>query len=89
MTIRYKEFARGKSPEVVLVLDARWQADEQALAAKRASGRSLVAALEALSKGSADLAAKAHRLKGAEVPGLLAPYASQLQAMTPAIQKAF
>jgi hypothetical protein len=86
---RYKEYARGKSPEVTLMLDDRWYADEQALQAKRASAQSLVTALEALSKGFADLAANAHQLKSKEVPGLLGPYVAQLQALIPQIQKAF
>jgi hypothetical protein len=87
---RYLEFAKDKSPEVkLLLLDGRWNADEQALAAKRASAQSLITALQALSKGFADLAANAHQLKAKEVPGLLGPYVTQLQALIPQIQKAF
>jgi hypothetical protein len=86
---RYREFAKDKSPEVKLLLDSRWNADEQNLAAKRASAESLIAALQALSKGFADLAANAHQLKAKEVPNLLAPYITQLQALIPQIQKAF
>ena len=86
---RYLEFAKDKSPEVKLLLDDRWNADEQALAAKRASAQSLITALLALSKGFADLAANAHQLKAKEVPGLLGPYVTQLQALIPQIQKAF
>jgi hypothetical protein len=86
---RYLEFAKDKSPEVKLLLDDRWNADEQALEAKRASAQSLITALQALSKGFADLAANAHHLKAKEIPGLLAPYVTQLQALIPQIQKAF
>jgi hypothetical protein len=89
LAVRYREFAQGKSPEVKLLLDDRWNADEQALVAKRSSAQSLVAALQALSKGFADLAANAHHLKAKEVPGLLGPYVTQLQALIPQIQKAF
>ncbi len=89
LTIRYKDFARGKSPDVVLMLDARWQVEEQAIAQRRASARSLVTGLQALSKGFAELAANSRSLKGAEVPGLLAPYVSQLETLIPQIQKAF
>jgi hypothetical protein len=90
LAVRYREFAKdNKSPEVKLLLDTRWHADEQALAAKRASAQSLVTALQALSKGFADLAANAHHLRAKEVPGLLGPYATQLQALIPQIQKGF
>lgn len=89
LATRYREFAKDKSPEVKLLLDDRWHADEQALEAKRASAQSLITALQALSKGFADLAANAHQLKAKEVPGLLAPYVTQLQALIPQIQKAF
>jgi len=86
---RYLEFAKDKSPEVKLMLDDRWHADEQALEAKRASAQSLIMALQVLSKGFADLAANAHHLKAKEVPDLLGPYVTQLQALIPQIQKAF
>jgi len=86
---RYLEFAKDKSPEVKLLLDDRWHADEQALAAKRASAQSLITALQALSKGFADLAANAHQLKAKEIPGLLGPYVTQLQTLIPQIQKGF
>jgi hypothetical protein len=89
LTIRYKDFARNKSPEALLMLDTRWQAEEQAIAAKRQSARCLVTALEALSKCFVDLAAKSRSLKGKEVPGLLAPYIAQIQALIPQVQKAF
>jgi hypothetical protein len=86
---QYREFAKGKSPEVILMLDDRWHADEQALAAKRVSAQSLITALQALSKGFASLAANAHQLKAKEVPVLLSPYVTQLQALIPQIQKGF
>jgi hypothetical protein len=87
---RYREFAKdNKSPEVKLLLDDRWHADEQTLEAKRASAQTLITALQALSKGFEDLAANAHHLKAKEVPGLLGPYVTQLQALIPQIQKAF
>lgn len=86
---RYKEFAKGKSPEVQLLLDDRWHADELAIEGKRASAQSLITALQALSNGFTNLAANAHRLKAKEVRGLLAPYVTQLQALPPQIQKAF
>jgi hypothetical protein len=88
-SFRYKFFAKGKSPEVVMMLDGRWQAEEQALEARRASARGAVTALGALSKGFSELAANSHRLKGKEMPGILAPYVTQLQTLLPQIQKAF
>jgi hypothetical protein len=89
LAVRYREFAKDKSPEIKLLLDDRWYADEQALAAKRASAQSLITALQSLSKGFADLAANAHQLRAKEVSGLLGPYATQLQALIPQIQKGF
>jgi hypothetical protein len=35
------------------------------------------------------LAANAHQIKAKEVPGLLGPYVTQIQALIPQIQKAF
>ena len=89
LTTRYQEYAKGKTPEVQLMLDERWNADEQALAARRASAQSLISALQSLSKGFATLASNAHQLKAKEVPGLLGPYVTELQTLIPQIQKAF
>jgi len=89
LAFRYEGYAHGKSPEIVLMLDTRWQSDEQAIESKRAAARSLVTSLNALSKGFADLAAKSRTLKGKEVPGLLAPYTTQMQTLIPQVQKAF
>ena len=71
------------------MLDDRWRADEAAIQAKRASAQSLISALQALSKGFANLASNAHSLKAADLPGLLGPYVAQIQALIPQIQKAF
>ena len=87
--VRDNSTDRALSPEARLMLDDRWHADEAVLAAKRASAQSLVSALEALSKGFKELAASAHPLTAKEVPGLLGPYVTQLQALIPQIQKAF
>jgi hypothetical protein len=86
---RYREFAKGQSSEVKLLLDNRWYSDEQALAAKRASAQSLIAALQALSKGFSDLATNAKKLTGKDLPDLLGPYVTQLQTLIPQIQKGF
>jgi hypothetical protein len=89
---RYREFAKDAkqlSPGEKLMLDDRWHADQKAIAAKRASAQSLIAALQALAKGFATLAANAKHLNAKEVPGLLGPYAAQLQALIPQIQKGF
>ena len=95
LAVRYQRFAKENSaknplsPEAKLMLDDRWNADQAALEAKRASARCLVSALEALSKGFKELAASSHQLTAKEVPGMLGPYATQLQALIPQIQKAF
>jgi hypothetical protein len=95
LSIRYQRFVKDNStknplsPEAKLMLDDRWHADQAALEAKRASAQCLVSALEALSKGFQELAASSHQLTAKEVPGLLGPYATQLQALIPQIQKAF
>jgi hypothetical protein len=86
----YKTFlSQHISPEATLSLDQRWQTDEQTLQARRASAQSAVAALQMIQKGFDQLTNNASKVKAAEVPGLLAPYVSQLQALIPQIQKAF
>ncbi len=86
----YKAFlSQHSSPEAELLLDQRWQADEQALQARRASAQSAIAALQTLQKGFDQLADNATKVKAKEVPGLLAPYVSQLQILIPQIQKAY
>jgi hypothetical protein len=86
----YKMFlSRHNSPEATLSLDQQWQADEQTLQTRRASAKSAVAALQTLQKGFDQLADNASKVKAEEVPGLLAPYVSQLQTLIPQIQKAF
>jgi hypothetical protein len=90
LTTRYKEYVNDKSPpEVLLTVDHMWKADEQALAAKRASAQSLISALQALSKGFTTLASNARQLRAQEIAGLLGPYVTQLQTLIPQIQKAF
>jgi hypothetical protein len=86
---RYKEFAKDKSPETLLLLDDRWNGDEQSLEGKRASAQSLISALQALSKGFAELAGNARHLKSKDVPALLEPYIDQVQTLIPQIQKAY
>jgi hypothetical protein len=89
LAAQYKEFARNQSSENVLILDQRWRADEAALQARRSAAQDLVSALESLSAGFSDVAANADKLTAKELPGLLAPYVSQLQTLIPEIQKAF
>jgi len=87
---RYKEFYKPSfSPEAQVMLEDRWKTDAAAIQAKRASAMSLISALQALSKGFADMATNAHKLKSKELSGLLAPYVTQVQTLIPQIQKAF
>ena len=90
LATRYKEFTKlHPSPEATLILDERWHADEQALQARRASAKSLIAALGTLSKGTSELAANTHQLKTGELVVLLEPYVAQLRSLLPAIEKGF
>jgi hypothetical protein len=87
---RFREFKNAaRSSEVTLSLDDKWQADLKTFESRRASARSLVAALGAMSDGVSALAQKSHSLTTKEVPGLIAPYTAQLQPLIPQIQKAF
>jgi len=89
LSTRYKEFAKGATPEVKLMLDGRWNVEEHALLARRDSAENLIIALQAISKGSADLAANAHHLREKDVQSLMGPYVTQLEALVPQIQKGF
>lgn len=86
----YKPFvSQHNSPETILALEQRWEADEQTLQARRSSAQSAIAALQTLRNGFDQLAANATKVKAKEVPTLLAPYVSELQTLIPQIQKAF
>jgi len=86
----YKTFlSQHNSPEAILSLDQRWQSDRQALQAKRTSAQCAISALQTLQAGFDQLADHATKIKAEEVPGLLTPYANQLQALIPQIRKAF
>jgi len=90
LNTRYAEFIKlHPSPEVKLLLDERWYADEKALQARRASAKSLISALDTLSKGTADLSANAHQLKTRELLAILEPYVGQLKGLVPLIEKGF
>jgi hypothetical protein len=89
---RYRNFLLEHpnwSPDTLLTLDSRWQGDRAALAAKLKSAATYPAALETIAKGNNDLAAHAQALRAKELPGLLSPYATQLNSMISRIQKAF
>lgn len=88
---RYKEFLlqHQGAADAILVLDSRWQSDRANFAAKQKAALSYQEALDTLGRGNEDLAAHARRLKAKELPGLLSPYAAQLESLVPAIQKAF
>jgi len=90
LNTRYAEFVKlHPSPEVKLLLDERWYADEKALQARRASAKSLIAALDTMSKGTADLSTNAHQLKTRELVAILEPYVGQLKGLVPLIEKGF
>jgi len=88
---RYQEFLvqRPGAAEVILALDSRWQSDRANFEAKQKAALSYQSALDTIAKGNEDLAAHAHGLKAKDLPGLLSPYAAQLEGLAPAIQKAF
>jgi hypothetical protein len=87
----YKEFAvkNPGAPAVTIELDDRWHADAQTLATRQASAESLITALNAIKKGSADLAVNAKTVQAKELQSLLDPYVTQLQTLIPQIQKGF
>ena len=88
---RYREFTLVHRTEggVTIAMDSRWQSDRASFAAKQKAVQTYQAALATLAKGNEDLAAHARDLKAKDLPGLLSPYAAQLESMVPAIQKAF
>jgi hypothetical protein len=88
---RYREFMLAHQTEggVVIALDSRWQTDRATLSSKEKAAQSYQSALGTLAKGNEDLAAHARDLKAKELPGLLSPYATQLESVVPAILKAF
>jgi len=87
---RYKEFLLQypQHPDIILGLDSRWQADRTAFTAKEKAARSYQAAVNLIAKGNDDLVAHAARLRTKELTSLLSPYATQLESLAPAIQKA-
>jgi len=88
---RYQEFLlqHPGAAEVILALDSRWRSDRANFAAKQKAALSYQSALDTMAQGNEDLAAHAHGLKAKDLPGLLSPYAAQLESLAPAIQKAF
>ena len=90
---RYKEFAHSyntaNNADILLTLDDRWHADEQALQVRRASAQNLISALQAIKKGVAALSKNGRSVTSKELPGLLSPYITQLQTLIPEIQKGF
>ena len=94
LTDQYREFEAAKrktaplSVEAQLALYDRWRTDDDAIAVKRAAALKFAAGLDSMSKGLANLAANADKLSAKELFALLEPYASELETLIPAIQKA-
>lgn len=88
---RYQEFLleHQGTADAALALDSRWQSDRATFSVKAKAAQSYQSALRTLAKGNEDLATHAHDLKAKELPGLLGPYATQLETVVPTIQKAF
>ena len=88
---RYKEFLAEHpgAPDVILVLDARWQTDRAGFAARENAALGFKSALATLARGNEELAGHARSFKTRELAGVLDPYAAQLESLAPAIQKAF
>lgn len=91
---QYKEFVLTKqtiaplSVEAQLALYDRWRSDQDTILARRTTAEKFVTALQSISKGLSSLAANADRITAKELIALLKPYASQLETLIPAIQKA-
>jgi hypothetical protein len=90
LAARYQEFLLDhNSPEAMLVLDARWQSDGAQYASRRSAALAFATALETLAKGNQALADHSHKLDAKELPGLLSPYAAQLDDAALAVRKVF
>jgi hypothetical protein len=89
LAVHYKEYAQAH-PEgaVVVQLDARWQADQRELAARRTGAESVILALAAIRQGVATVASDRHPGKAGELQRVLKPYTTQIQALVPQLQKA-
>jgi hypothetical protein len=86
---QYRRFeADHKSPEVLLMIEARWRDDRTTIGSKRNAARSYCAALDSLAKANDQLAGVA-KLKAKELPSLLSPYLIQMDSLLPAVRKAF
>ena len=94
LATQYKDFVsarQGSTPlsaEAQLALYDRWRSDDDAISARRATAEQFVTGLQAMSKGLSSLAANADKITAKELFALLEPYASQLEMLIPAIQKA-
>jgi hypothetical protein len=86
---RYSRFETDhKSPEALLMIEARWRDERAGIESKRNAARSYCAALDSLAKADDQLASAA-KLKARELPSLLSPYVIQMDSLLPAVRKAF
>jgi hypothetical protein len=86
---RYRRFEIDhKSPEVLLMIEARWRDDRTTIEGKRNAARSYCAAVDSLAKANDQLAGAA-KLRAKELSSLLGPYLIQVDSLLPAVRKAF
>ena len=93
VTAGYNDFLgtlpQNQVPEAKLILDERWQANQQSIQSKQAAATSAIAALKTMRTGFDTLATNAPKMKLKDIAGMLEPYATELQALIPQMQKAF
>ena len=73
--------------DALIMLQNNWQQDVATLETKRKAAKEFASALDAIAKGHAALAANVSRLKAKDLPGLLSPFADELEKSTAALSK--
>src|SRR5579875_827139 len=86
---RYQDADGRADPAVVLLLDRAYTEDMKEIDDRRQGAEAYITALQQISQGHHELAAKASQLKAKEVGLALEPYVARLQQLVPQVQRAF
>lgn len=73
--------------DALIMLQNNWQQDVATLETKRKAAKEFASCLDTIAKGHAALAGNVSRLKAKDLPGLLSPFADELQKSTAALIK--